>query len=45
MMDPLPLFVQLREVDSKATGFNVEWFATDDLSFTLDLHNSKSTTR
>ena len=31
------------EVDSKATGFNVEWFATDDLSFTLDLHNSKST--
>lgn len=37
-------FRETTEVDSKATGFNVEWFATDDLSFTLDLHNSKTTT-
>ncbi|WP_426369060.1 TonB-dependent receptor [Pseudocolwellia sp. HL-MZ7] len=37
-------FRETTEVDSKATGFNVEWFATDDLSFTLDLHNSKSET-
>ncbi len=37
-------FRETSEVDSKATGFNVEWFANDDLSFTFDAHTSKTTT-
>jgi iron complex outermembrane receptor protein len=37
-------FRETSEVDSKATGINVEWYATDDLSFTFDAHNSKTTT-
>jgi len=37
-------FRETTEVDSKATGFNVEWYANDNLSFTFDAHNSKTTT-
>ncbi len=40
-------FTALREtteVDSKATGFNVEWDFSDTLSFSFDAHTSKSTT-
>ncbi len=37
-------FRETTEVDSKATGFNVEWFANDNLSFTFDAHTSKTTT-
>jgi len=37
-------FRETNEVDSKATGLNVEWFASDDLSFTFDAHSSKTTT-
>jgi len=37
-------FRETSEVDSKATGINVEWYATNDLSFTFDAHNSKTTT-
>ena len=40
----LTAFRETTEVDSKATGFNVEWFATDDLSFSFDAHTSKTTT-
>lgn len=37
-------FRETTEVDSKATGFNVEWFANDDFSLTFDAHTSKTTT-
>ena len=37
-------FRETTEVDSKATGINVEWYANDNLSFTLDAHTSKTTT-
>ena len=37
-------FRETTEVDSAATGLNIEWAATDDLSFTLDAHTSKTTT-
>jgi len=37
-------FRETSEVDSKATGFNIEWHSTDNLSFTFDVHNSKTTT-
>jgi TonB-dependent receptor len=37
-------FRETSEVDSKATGINVEWYATDDLSFIFDAHTSKTTT-
>jgi TonB-dependent receptor len=37
-------FRETTEVDSAATGFNVEWFATDDLSLSFDVHTSKTTT-
>ncbi|SEL44606.1 TonB-dependent receptor [Colwellia chukchiensis] len=37
-------FRETNEVDSKATGLNIEWYATDNLSFTLDAHTSKTTT-
>ncbi|MEW6981818.1 TonB-dependent receptor [Colwelliaceae bacterium 6471] len=37
-------FRETTEVDSAATGFNVEWFATDNLSFNFDAHTSKTTT-
>ena len=37
-------FRETTEVDSKATGFNVEWFVNDDLSITFDAHNSKTNT-
>jgi len=37
-------FRETTEVDSKATGLNVEWFVSDDLSFTFDAHTSKTTT-
>jgi iron complex outermembrane receptor protein len=37
-------FRETTEVDSAATGLNIEWSATDDLSFTLDAHTSKTTT-
>lgn len=37
-------FRETNEVDSKATGLNIEWFVNDDLSFTFDAHTSKTTT-
>jgi TonB-dependent receptor len=37
-------FRETTEVDSAATGINIEWFATDDLSFIFDAHTSKTTT-
>ena len=37
-------FRETNEVDSKATGINIEWFASDNLSFTFDAHTSKTTT-
>ena len=37
-------FRETTEVDSKATGINVEWYANDNLSFTFDAHTSKTTT-
>jgi iron complex outermembrane receptor protein len=37
-------FRETSEVDAKATGLNIEWYATDDLSFTFDAHTSKTTT-
>ncbi|WP_068544276.1 TonB-dependent receptor [Thalassotalea crassostreae] len=37
-------FRETSEVDSAATGINIEWYVTDDLSFTLDAHNSKTET-
>ncbi|MER2491549.1 TonB-dependent receptor [Catenovulum sediminis] len=30
------------EVDSKSTGFNLDWQITDDLHFNFDLHSAKS---
>jgi TonB-dependent receptor len=32
------------EVEEKSLGFNIEWQATDELSFSVDYHNSESTT-
>ena len=37
-------FRETNEVDAKATGINIEWYATDDLSFNFDAHTSKTTT-
>ncbi|MCW8832546.1 MAG: TonB-dependent receptor, partial [Colwellia sp.] len=37
-------FRETTEVDSKATGLNIEWYVTDDFSLTFDAHNSKTTT-
>jgi TonB-dependent receptor len=37
-------FRETNEVDAKATGINIEWYATDDLSFDFDAHTSKTTT-
>ena len=37
-------FRETSEVDSKATGINVEWLATENLSFNFDAHTSKTTT-
>lgn len=37
-------FRETTEVDSKATGLNIDWQASENLSFTLDAHNSKTTT-
>ena len=37
-------FRETSEVDAKATGLNIEWHATDDLSFTFDAHTSKTKT-
>ncbi|RRS09187.1 TonB-dependent receptor [Pseudoalteromonas sp. J010] len=37
-------FRETNEVDSKATGINIAWQATDNLSVSLDAHTSKTTT-
>jgi iron complex outermembrane recepter protein len=37
-------FRETTEVDSKATGFNLEWNLSDSLSFSFDAHTSKTTT-
>ncbi|WP_026376343.1 TonB-dependent receptor [Aestuariibacter salexigens] len=37
-------FRETGEVDSKATGINIEWFATDSLNFRFDAHTSKTNT-
>jgi len=37
-------FRETTEVDSAATGLNVEWYVTDDFSLTFDAHTSKTTT-
>lgn len=37
-------FRETTEVDSAATGLNIEWFVTDDFSLTFDAHTSKTTT-
>ena len=37
-------FRETTEVDSAATGLNIEWNVTDDFSLTFDAHTSKTTT-
>ncbi len=37
-------FRETTEIDSAATGLNIEWFVTDDFSLTFDAHTSKTTT-